>query len=1074
MKKLLLLALAAICPLPVSAQSAPRIYQSVSASADRIAFVFGGQIWEVSHEGGSARRISTAPGEHSHVLYSPDGRQLAFARGNALWVMPAKGGAERRLTWYPRAPFPRTWTPDGRTILFVSARDGDGNQRAITVPAAGGPETMLKLHPVRFASYSPDGKRVAVVGRSAFLGGVDRRFLRGGQNDPISLIDPATGVGSNIPTGNANAIFPMWIGDRVYFATDTLGSFNLAVYDTTTRRVRLLTQWRSHGITSAAAGGGAIVFVRDGRIHRFDIATERISTPRIDIPADTAELAAKSVPASAFVQFVNAAPRAERAAIEARGDIMLFDARTRAASNLTGTQGTAERQPVLSPDGRLVAYFSDASGEYALHIRSVDGGGRTRIITLGSQPTYFRGITWSPDARRVAFSDQRLVLWLADVTAGRATPLDSSRWIAQGLWHTSWSPDSRLLAYAKADAKGVRAVWVRDVENRKAWPISRGGSDDVWPVFDPSGRWLYFGSSTSSRNAPAREVWGLLSDIYAQPLVSYRLMVTSLRADDVLPVLPFGAGAHPLASQPPKGVLDVAGAALRVAPLPIPQRTIEQIWMTPKGSLVIQAVTWPATPATENAGSEVLLVDPRAGGRPTVIASAVSAAEVSSDGSAIATRRGNTWNMQLIGGDSVTIDLANVNLQVEPRAEWRQMYHEAFRMMRDYFYDPAHHGVNVDALEQHYAAYLPQITRRADLNDLLYYAFGEISISHLGIGGGDQPRATAPSERIGVLGADYNVENGRYRFSRIMRNGPYQSLNSLTRAPLDQPGVDVQVGDYLLAVDSVNVTADRPLEYFLVGKAGRATTIRVGSNADGSGARDVVVVPTAGENGLRRANWAEANRLEVERRSGGRLAYVHIEGWNQTGLSEFYRVLNSASNVEGLIIDQRWNGGGITPDAAVAALERAPWYAYLYRYGEGFTVPQHFIDGPKVLLAHEGNYSAAETFALMFKERRVGTIVGRRTGGGGIGGALYYQQLVDGGRVTIPNRASYNSRLGQWDIENYGVEPHIDVPITYADAIAERDPQLQAAIDVALKALANRRPGTLRRPAMPVHPPREP
>ncbi|HET9441496.1 MAG TPA: hypothetical protein VFO52_15070, partial [Longimicrobiales bacterium] len=410
MKTFLLLALALIFPVAAYAQSAPRIYQSVSARADRIAFVLGGQIWDVSHTGGSARRISTAPGEHSHVVYSPDGKQLAFARANALWVMPADGGTERRLTWYPRTPFPRTWAPDGKTILFVSARDGDGNQRAITVPVAGGPETMLELNPVRFASYSPDGKRIAVVGRTAFLGGVDRRYSRGGQNDPISLIDPATGLGPSIPTGNTNAIFPMWIGDRVYFATDTLGSFNLAVYDTTTRRVRLLTQWRSHGITSAGSGGGAIAFVRDGRIHHFDIATEQISTPPIEIPADTAELVPKSVPAAAFVQFVNAAPRAERAAIEARGDIVLFDARTRAATNLTSTTGTAERQPVMSPDGKRVAYFSDGGGEYALHIRSVDGNGSARIITLGSKPTYFRGIMWSPDARRIVFSDQRLVL----------------------------------------------------------------------------------------------------------------------------------------------------------------------------------------------------------------------------------------------------------------------------------------------------------------------------------------------------------------------------------------------------------------------------------------------------------------------------------------------------------------------------------------------------------------------------------------------------------------------------------------------------------------------------------------
>jgi tricorn protease len=1074
MKKFLLLAFMATWPAPAAAQSPPRIYQSVTVSADRIAFVFGGQIWEVPRAGGAAQRISTARDDHAHVLYSPDGARLAYSRANALWLMPAGGGEERRLTWYPRAPFPRAWTPDGKAILFVSARDGDGNMRGFTVPAAGGPETMLKLDPVRFASYSPDGKRIALVGRSMFLSGVDRRYARGGMRDPIALVDPETGRGPSIPVGNANAIFPMWVGDKVYFATDSLGSFNLAVYDTNSKRIRLLTNWKSHGITAASEGGGAIAFVRDGRIHLFDVATERITTPAIDIAADTTELAPKSAAAAPFVQFVSVAPRAERVAIEARGDVLLVDPRTGEARNLTASPGAAERMPVISPDGRLVAYFSDASGEYALHVRAVDGSGTVRMITLGERPTFFRSISWSADARRIAFSDQRLVLWVADVAAGRAVTVDSSRWIAQDLWQTSWSPDGQLLAYSKANPKGIRAVWLRDVATNQAWQLSSGGSDDVWPVFDPTGRWLYFASSTSSGNAPARGVWGLLSDVYARPFVSHSLMVAALRAGDVLPVLPFRAGTHPQAKHPPTGPIDPAGASARVAPLGLPQRFVEQIWMAPQGSLVVQAAVWPATPATGGMSSEVLLADPLAPQSPAIIAANVRGAEVSSDGSALVVRRGNDWSTLVIGGDSAKIDLSTATVRVEPRTEWRQIYREAFRMMRDYFYDPAHHGVDMASLEKHYAAYVPELTRRSDLSDLLYYAFGEVSISHLGIGGGDEPNTPVQPERVGVLGADYTIENGRYRFERIMRNGPYQLMNMLTRAPLDQPGVDVKEGEYLLAVDSLNVTADRPVDFFLVGKAGRVTTIRVGPSADGAGARDVMVVPTAGENGLRRANWAAANRREVERRSAGQLAYVHIDGWNPAGLSELYRVLNGSPAAKGLIIDERWNGGGITPDAAIDALERKPWYAYLYRYGDGFTVPHHFIEGPKVLIVHESNGSAAETFALMFKERRVGTIVGRRTGGGGIGGALFYQPLVDGGRITIPNRASYNSRLGSWDIENYGVEPDVGVPLTQEDAVAGRDPQLSTAIDLALKTLRSWRPGGKKRPAMPVHPAREP
>ena len=491
----------------------------------------------------------------------------------ALWVVPSSGGEPRRLTWYPRNPFPRTWSPDGRTILFASARDGDANLRGITVPAAGGPETTLPVWPVRYASYSPDGKRLAVVGRTAFFNGVDRRFYRGGNRDPISLIDPLTGEGSVIRAGDVNLLFPMWVDHRIYFATDTLGSFNLAEHDLSTGRTRLLTHWRSYGITAASAGGGAIAFVRDGRIHLFDIATGTVSIPPIEVSPPRDEDAPKSVAATSYLQDLAPGPRGEKVAVEARGDVLIVDVATGESRDLTATPGSAERTPSISPDGKLVAYFSDASGEYALHVRAVDGSGEARVIALGRHPTYFHAPTWSPDSRRIAFSDQRLVLWVADVVSGAAEAVDSSRWIAQRQWQTSWSPDGRWLAYAKADPKGTRGIWLRDVEQRAGWMLSSGGSHDEWPVFDPSGRWLYFASSSNSGNAPARDVWSLLSDLMAQPFVSHRLMVATLRAGDVMPMLPYGAGPNPAAKTVTPGAMDPVGCSASHCAAGVPRLT---------------------------------------------------------------------------------------------------------------------------------------------------------------------------------------------------------------------------------------------------------------------------------------------------------------------------------------------------------------------------------------------------------------------------------------------------------------------------------------------------------------------
>jgi tricorn protease len=1076
LRMLLSLSLAATL---VHAQDGPEpiLYRDVTINATHVAFSYAGALWDVPRSGGTARRLSATAEDHATPLYSPDGSQLAFTRGMSVYVMPATGGEVRRLTWFPRMAFVRAWSPDSRTILFTSARDGDGNMRALTVPASGGPETLLPVHPVRFASFAPDGRRMAIVARTIFASGVDRRYYRGGMRDPIEIVDPRSGQSTAITRGAANVIFPMWVGGRIYFVNDSLGSFNLAVYDTATRRTRQLTNWRSYGITSASAGGGAVAFVRDGRLHIYDIATERLTTPPVIVPSDSSELAPRDVPVARFQNSLLPGPRGEWLAAESRGEVILVDAATGQGRNLSNAPASAEREPTLSPDGRSVAYFSDASGEYALHVRAADGSGSARVITLGDRPTYFRGIAWSPDARRVAFSDQRLVLWVADLSAGRASPVDSSRWIAQGLWQTHWAPDSRHLAYAKADHKGTRAVWIRDTQTGQAWQISRGGSDDRWPLFDPSGRWLYFASNSLAGLAPATDVWALLSSMQGEPLQQHRLMVTALRDGDVLPILPYGLGANPAAKQPAAGVLDLAHAADRVAMLSVPPRPVEEMWMSPAGALLVQVLAWGKTPFVDQRTSELLRVDvslPRAQSVVT-LGENLRGVQVSSDGSAALLIKRDGWALLPATGaaaDAKAVDLSRATVRVEPRAEWRQIYAEAMRMMRDYFYDPAHHGVDMVTLERHFRNYLPNVKRRMELTDLLYYAFGEISVSHLGIGGGDMPRPNLPPpERIGVLGADIAIENGRYRLTRVLRNGEYQSENALTRAPLDQPGAVVRDGEYVFAIDSVPVTTDRPLETFLVGKAGRATVLRVGPTADGNGARDMTIVPAAGDNSLRRANWAAANRREVERRSNDRLAYVWIDGWSQDGVATLFRALSAYPNAEGLVVDERWNGGGITADAAVDALTREPLYEYMYRYGDGYSVPQHLIHGPKVLIIHEQNGSAAETFALMWKERNVGPVVGRATFGGGIGGALYYQPLVDGGRVTIPLRASFNSRLGEWGIENVGVEPDVRVPVTFADAVAGRDPQLQKAIDLALDALRTYRKPVTKRPAMPKHPP---
>lgn len=1072
---------------PTLTVKSPMLVGGIAASRTQIVFTLAGELWSVERVGGEAKRLGEAPGDADTPAFSPDGAWLAFSRdtgsGGDVFVMPASGGEARRLTWHPKEDRVRGWTPDGRRILFVSNREGDGQYRLFTVDRDGGVPERLPLFEARQGAFSPDGSRIAYV---PFSNSWDEwRFYRGGNTSPIWIARLADSKIEKRPalTGpDANHRFPLWIGGTIYFVSDHTGTPNLYSHDLRSGKTAQLTRYAKHGIRIAAAAPDAVIFVADGDIHLWDIAKRQDRTVEVHLTLPAPELAARTVPAIRTLEQAIPTSGGKELIVSARGEILAFDPATGKARNLTRTPGVAERTAVPSPDGKWIACFSDRSGEYEIHILPASGEGEPRRIAVEEHPSFYRELTWSPDGRRLAFSDKRLSLWVADVETGRTRKIATSPHIGQGVWAPAWSPDGRWLAYSQALANRVRTIFLYDAQNVRSVQVTDGRSQSDLPAFDRSGRYLFFTASANARTAAADDLgWGVMSSIAARPLVTARLQAVVFRRGDSPPLLPLSGKPHPAArwelTTGTAPEIDLDGLSRRIVPVTGDARDFVGLAAGGPGVLFALAQEWPATPGADDPKLVLYRYNLSKSAEPEKIAADVRDFAVSADGGTLVYRidekEGPALRLMATGapaGDErKPLELASLTVEVDPAAEWRQIYNETWRVARDWFYDPGFHGQDLLDLERHFAAYLPGITRRTDLNELSYRMLAYLSISHLNVGGGDVAPPAVRPERTGLLGADFHAEGGRYRIDRILRSPRPGAASPLLQAPLDQPGVDVREGDYLLAVDGEEVRAERSVYSYFVGKAGKPVALKVAGDADGRDARTATVVPLPGENTLRRFAWAEANRRRVEELSGGRLAYVYIPSHGGAGFEELIRGAIGDGGAEGIVVDQRWSPGGNVFDSAIELLLRRPIYAYRWREGNDLPMPINTFGGAKVLIVNRQNGSAAETFALMWKLARLGPIVGTRTYGGGIGGALFSPELIDGGRLTIPNRAAYDPH-GTWGIENDGVHPDIVVDWDSAAFRAGRDPQLEAAVKAALAAIPKGKKWAPKRPGYPRYP----
>jgi tricorn protease len=1080
-----------------------------AVSASKIAFVYAGDLWVAEIDGRNPRKLTSDLGVESNPVFSPDGRWIAFSaqyEGNTdVYLVPAEGGIPRRLTWHPSPDLVQCFTPDGRAVAFTSPRSSFARSwyHLYTIPIEGGFPEQIPLPYVYRARFSPDGSHIAYNPiPDAFL---QWKNYRGGQASTIIIYRRSDHSIEKIPQpeGRCNDVDPVWIGDKIYFRSDRNGEFNLFVYDLKTKQIRQLTHHQDFPVLSASGGAGKIIYEQGGHLYLFDPQTEKSTRLTIGVAADLLELRERYVRGARWIRNAHISPTGARAVFEFRGEIVTFPAEKGDFRNITQTPGAHERSPVWSPDGRFIAYFSDESGEYELHIKPQDGKGEARKYKLGGAGFYDSPV-WSPDSQKIVFADNSWSLYWIDLKTGAVKKIASEYLLGPARIrsvYASWSPDSKWIAYTLNTQTYIQKVFVYSLEKDKSFAITDGLSEVAEPVFDPSGKYLYFISSTDA--GPVKQ-WFDMSN--ADLRATYSLYLVVLRKDLPNPlaresdeekgkaeekaaekpasevaaekakeaiaskVKPQVAARTPEEIKKEETIIDFDGLNQRILALPVPAGNYRNLQVGESGH--IYYLEFPYMPL----GISLAQMGERPGGaklhhfdlktrKDEVVMEGINNYIISADKKKILYAARDTWGITNLASKiqlgQGKINVESIEVKINPPLEWRQIFYEAWRINRDYFYATNMHGCDWEAMKKKYEVFLPHLACRSDLNRVIQWMCSELAVGHHRVGGGDSP-FEPKRVQVGLLGADYEIANGRYRFKKV-----YGGLNwnPELRAPLTEPGVDVKAGEYLLAVDGQEVKPPANLYSFFENKADKIVEISVGPSPDGRGARTVKVVPIADESALRNRDWVEGNLKKVEEATGGRVAYVYVPNTSTQGYIYFRRYFFPQAYKDAIIIDERFNAGGQVADYYIDWL-RKPFIAmWNMRYGADLKTPSASIQGPKVMLINEIAGSGGDLLPWMFRKFGLGPLIGKRTWGGLVG-TLGFPVLMDGGTVTAPNLAIWTE--DGWVVENEGVPPDIEVEITPADYIAGRDPQLEKAIEVILDMLKKNPPPKLVRPPYPV------
>ena len=1069
----------------------PDIYKN------KVVFSYAGDLWLASTEGGVARRITTSPGLELFPKFSPDGKWIAFTAqydGNFnVYVMPSEGGQPRQLTYLPDVGnVPErmgpnneviNWYPDSKRILFLSRRTTFNTWfgQLYSVSIDGGLPQRFPLPKGGLTTFSPDGTKI--VYNRIFRNFRARKRYLGGMAQDLWLYDLKANTIEQLTHYPGTDTFPMWHGDTIYFTSDRGPDkrLNLYSYDLGSKKITQLTHFTEYDVNWPSLGPNSIIFENGGYLYTFDLKSQKARKMTLYLPGDRDLARQHWANASKLITSFNLSPDAKRALFTARGDVFTVPAKNGSIRDLTQTSGIQERYAAWSPDGRWIAYVSDLSGENELYIRPQNQSGKEIQITTTNK-VFLLPPVWSPDSTKLLYADKSLRLFYVDIHSKEPVMIDRGKYA--DLTDYNWSPDSKWVVYAKTASNLNNAIYLYSLADKRITPVTTSFTSSWDPVFDPGGKYIYFLSNRSYN-----EVLGVYDTEFSNPKAT-QVFVATLRADLPSPFAPRSDEAAVEKSKPSSKAkskkdkksekeellknfkIDLPGIENRIVALPVPPGSLQNLQAN-KGNVfyVSMPVLGLSGPLPgKGPAVHVFNLEKR---KDSVLMASADNYTLSFDGkkllysapkapipgaNALFEEGGSTRTYGIVDAkppkktpDHVgegALDLASMQMDVDPPAEWKEIFNDVWRQERDYFFEKSMNGVDWAKVREKYAVLLPYVADRYDLNYVISEMIGELANSHTYVGGGDFPDLHPVN--VGLLGVDFGVDtaNGLYRFKKIY---PGQNWDPTVRSPLTEPGVKVQEGDYLLAVNGKPLRVpENPYKLF-VNTADQDVTLTVNSKPATEGAWDVMVKPIRSELNLRELDWIETNRKKVDAATHGRVGYVYLPDMEDAGLNEFVRQYFPQIRKEGIIFDIRYNGGGFVDQIILEHLRRILVGMEAARNFKSDTIPENVFYGYMACLSNQYTASDGDYFTYFFKKYKLGPVIGERTWGG-VRGIRGYIPEVDGGYFTRPEFSLYNLQ-SHWTIENHGVEPDIVLDNRPDLVVKGHDPQLERAIQLLMKEI---------------------